>query len=197
MRPRPVRRLISGSSLSFRPTSAVFVLLALAAAPAAVQAQGRVDVDASYQVTHGFGSNGGSGMNFPIGFRFGVSDRMSGGLALAGDFGLSHKGTSVGSTSVGETIVLFVGGIRATRQLADGSRLFIEALAGGADIRLAASGFGSTAVAGVAFVPGAGIDVAVAKRAAVRLRGEFGILHRSGSTVKTAQFTVGFALAAQ
>jgi hypothetical protein len=168
--------------------------------PAAAQAQGRADFAVGYSALHLFGTNGIPGVNFAAGYFLSGGPRVGRGVMLVADVAYSTKSLSgFGVTATG-SVLTFAGGFRITgssdrRGPREPVRPFVEVLVGGA--RLSASLGGEPLVAGnaLAIAPGAGVDIPVGRRTAVRLAGKFELYH-SGGNAHAFRFDVGVAFGA-
>lgn len=190
--------------------SRVFVILltgALLFVPrvASAQQRGGGDFAVGYNVLHFFGEDGEPGLTMPAGFF------VSGGVhlgrshvMLVGEVADSTKSETDFGVSSTASILTYAGGLRVMggggggrgffgrRGSGEGARPFVEILIGGA--RASATLEGETLVSGdaLAILPGAGVDVPVGRRVAVRVAGTFELFHNNG-TDHAFRFDVGVA----
>jgi opacity protein-like surface antigen len=159
----------------------------LAAAPAAAQGPPATTIFGGYGWLHESGIGGSPSVNYGKGWVVSVAQRMTPvWLAIAGEAGGQYRTTSAIET---HSLYGFLGGLRIG--LTRGSRLstFAQVLAGVE--RFSSPGFSE---AGFAFQPGAGLDVALHKRVAVRMQGDFRLAHEEGVTFKEARVAVGIVV---
>lgn len=181
------------------PVAIVTCLLWCTPRAAFAQERGGGDLAVGYNALHFFGQDGLPGLTFPAGFF------VSGGVhvgrsnvMLVGEVADSTKSVTDFGVSANASILTYAGGFRimgsgrGRRGPREGVRPFVEILIGGA--RASAGLQGETLVTGdaLAVLPGAGVDVPVGRRTAVRVAGKFELFH-SGGTEHAFRFDVGVA----
>ena len=175
----------------------VTVLLLFVPRIASAQERGGGDFAVGYNALYLFGEGGGPGLTMPTGFFVSGAARVGrrGGVMLVGEVADSTKTVSDVGGSATASILTFAGGIRIMgdgggRGPREGARPFVEILIGGAHSNsLLSDAFPGDALA---VMPGAGVDVPVGRRTAVRLAGKFE-LFQNGATDHAFRFDVGIA----
>jgi len=181
-----MRRVMLGSVL----------LCALLLLPPAASAQTRGDFAAGYNVLHLLGQDGDPGLTFPAGFFISGAARVGRGVMLVGELADSTKSVTDFGVTASASYLTYAGGLRFTatdrRGPRESARPFVEILVGGA--RLSAAVEGQTLASGdaFAFLPGAGVDIPVTRRVAVRVAGHFEWLH-SGGSAQAFRLDIGVA----
>jgi hypothetical protein len=153
------------------------------------------DLAVGYNALYVFGEDGGPGLTLPAGFFVSGGARVGrrGGLMIVGEIADSTK-SEAGSTA---SILTYAGGFRimgsgdhggffGRRGSREGARPFVEILIGGMR--------GDNILSGdaLAIMPGAGVDVPVGFRTAVRIAGKFE-LFQNGGTAHAFRVDVGVA----
>jgi hypothetical protein len=176
------------------------VLGAVLLVPRAAQAQERGDFAVGYNVLHLFGVNGSPGVNLPAGFFVSGAARVGRGVMLVAEVADSTKSATAFGETASASLLTYAGGFRITgsgdrRGPRESARPFVEILVGGA--RVSASLGGESIITGDVLViePGAGVDLPVGRRTAVRLAGKFELYH-SGGNAHGFRFDVGVAFRA-
>lgn len=163
------------------------LLAMLPAAPAAAQGQPATTISGAYGWLRESGIGGNPSVSYNKGWVVSVAQRVTADrLAIAGEAGGQYRTTSAIET---HSLYGFLGGLRFG--LTRGSRLstFAQVLAGVE--RFSSPGFSE---AGFAFQPGAGLDVALHKRVAVRVQGDFRMAHEEGVTFHEVRVAVGIVV---
>lgn len=185
-----MRRLVRWSVLV-----CVVVLL-----PTAAQAQERGDVAVGYNALHLFGTNGIPGVTLPAGFFVSGGTRVGRGVMLVGDVAYSTKSVTGFGVTATASVLTYAGGLRITgsgdrRGPRESVRPFVEILVGGAHLSTSLGGQSLIAGDALMIAPGAGVDIPVGRRAALRLGGKFELYH-SGGNGHAFRFDVGVAFRA-
>jgi hypothetical protein len=147
------------------------------ATPARRQAASRgVELFAGYAALH----DGTSDLNFPLGWAASISAPFNDTFDVVGEVSGSYKNLDVLGVDVGGTSVhTFTAGPKLSWVLQHDVRAFAQMQAGLAVGRVTALGVGDTS-AGLAIMPGGGIDLPIVRGFDVRVGGELTFVHDDG-----------------
>ena len=175
---------------SFRAIRRVLIVTAIilgAATAAAAQDQPRGDVAVSYSILNDTEVD----ETFKWGWVGAATVHATDWLAIVGEVGGNYRTFDAFGEELDLSVHSFLGGARFGSPLG-GVTPFGQILFGSA--RASASVLGESASeSGFAFQPGAGLDIALGRRAALRVQGDYRSISSDGETTGQIRFAVGVA----
>lgn len=149
---------------------AVAALILAFAVSAAAQGSSKGEVFATYSFEWA-GFAGDSATAFPAGFAAGLGVRAGGNVWVVAEFGINSKGIQPALLPARIGFRHFMGGVRYT---IPGEKIvpFVQVLAGGV-MAYESSDSGGASATGLGIQPGAGVDIRVTPRIAVRAQADY------------------------